>query len=69
MMDSAALWASLPVPAFLIDAWDNIADVNAAGEGFLNTSRKALLGQPVWDTLAIDAPIEEAFARARVQST
>lgn len=69
MMDSAALWASLPVPAFLIDAWDKIADVNAAGEGFLNTSRKALLGQPVWDTLAIDAPIEEAFARARVQST
>ncbi|MEW2914502.1 ATP-binding protein [Leisingera sp. JC11] len=69
MMDSAALWASLPVPAFLIDAWDNIADVNAAGEGFLNTSRKALTGQPVWDTLAIDAPIEEAFARARVQGT
>ncbi|WP_424977435.1 two-component system sensor histidine kinase NtrB [Leisingera sp. S232] len=69
MMDSAALWASLPVPAFLIDAGDKIADVNAAGEGFLNTSRKALLGQPVWDTLAIDAPIEEAFARARGQST
>ncbi|UWQ64433.1 PAS domain-containing sensor histidine kinase [Leisingera caerulea] len=69
MMDSAALWASLPVPAFLIDAWDNIADVNAAGEGFLNTSRKALLGQPVWDTLAIDAPIEDAFTRARVQGT
>ncbi|OED47791.1 PAS domain-containing sensor histidine kinase [Rhodobacteraceae bacterium (ex Bugula neritina AB1)] len=69
MMDSAALWVSLPVPAFLIDAGDKIADVNAAGEGFLNTSRKALLGQPVWDTLAIDAPIEEAFARARGQST
>ena len=69
MRDSAALWASLPVPAFLIDAWDRIADVNAAGEGFLNTSRKALVGQPVWDTLAIDAPIEEAFARARVQGT
>ncbi|MDC0656765.1 ATP-binding protein [Leisingera sp. SS27] len=69
MMESTALWASMPVPAFLIDAWDKISDVNAAGEGFLNTSRKALLGQPVWDTLAIDAPIEEAFARARVQST
>lgn len=69
MMDSAALWASLPVPAFLIDAWDKIADVNAAGEGFLNTSRKALLGRLVWDTLAIDAPIEDAFARARLQGT
>ncbi|WP_323775639.1 two-component system sensor histidine kinase NtrB [Leisingera sp.] len=69
MMDSAALWASLPVPAFLIDARDKIADVNAAGEGFLNTSRKALVGQPVWDALAIDAPIEVAFARARMQGT
>ena len=69
MMDSAALWASLPVPAFLIDAGDKITDVNAAGEGFLNTSRKALVGQPVWDTLAIDAPVEEAFARAREQGT
>lgn len=69
MSDSSALWASLPVPAFLIDAWDKIADVNAAAEGFLNTSRRALLGQPVWDTLAIDAPIESAFARARVQGT
>ncbi|KIC11296.1 ATPase [Leisingera sp. ANG-M1] len=69
MIDSAALWASLPVPAFLIDAQDRIADVNAAGEGFLNASRKALVGQSVWDTLAIDAPIEEAFTRARVQGT
>ncbi|MFW8593016.1 two-component system sensor histidine kinase NtrB [Cribrihabitans neustonicus] len=69
MSDSAALWASLPVPAFLIDAHDRIADVNGPGEGFLNASRKALIGQPVWDTLAIDAPVEEAFARARVQGT
>ena len=69
MSDSSALWASLPVPAFLIDAWDRIVDVNGAAEGFLNTSRRALLGQPVWETLAIDAPIESAFARARVQGT
>ncbi|MGR3759329.1 two-component system sensor histidine kinase NtrB [Roseobacteraceae bacterium NS-SX3] len=69
MIDDAALWASLPVPAFLIDAQDRIADVNSAGEGFLNASRKALLGQPVWDQIALDAPIEDAFAKARRQGT
>ncbi|MCE8520128.1 PAS domain-containing protein [Ruegeria pomeroyi] len=64
-----AIWASLPVPAFLIDAGDRIVDVNSAAEGFLNLSRKAVLGQPVWDQLAIDAPIEPAFERARAQGT
>ena len=63
-MDSA-IWASLPVPAFLIDAHDRISDVNSAGEGFLNASRKAALGMPVWDQIAVDAPIEGAFTRAR----
>ncbi|ANP35044.1 ATPase [Phaeobacter gallaeciensis] len=45
MIDDGALWASLPVPAFLIDAEDLIADANSAAEGFLNTSRKALMGE------------------------
>ena len=64
-----AIWASLPVPAFLIDAEDRIADVNSAAEGFLNTSRKGALGHPVWDVVAIDAPIEEAFERSRRDGT
>lgn len=59
------IWASLPVPGYLIDAKDLICDVNPAGEGFLNASRKALTGQLVWDQIAVDAPIEEAFERAR----
>ncbi|WP_121065063.1 two-component system sensor histidine kinase NtrB [Chachezhania antarctica] len=59
------LWASIPVPAVLIDAKDLIADVNPAGEGFMNASAKALAGTPVWDQLAIDAPIEQALERAR----
>ncbi|MEP3677125.1 ATP-binding protein [Sulfitobacter sp.] len=65
-----ALWASLPVPSVLVDRDDKITDINAAAEGFLNTSAKGVIGAPVWDMLAVDAPLEEAFARARdTQST
>ncbi len=59
------IWASLPVPVFLVGADDRISDVNSAGEGFLNASRKSVIGQPVWDQIAVDAPIEGAFSRAR----
>ncbi|MFD1343421.1 two-component system sensor histidine kinase NtrB [Litorisediminicola beolgyonensis] len=64
-----ALWSSLPVPAILIDGQDRIADLNPAAEGFLNNSAKWLMGQPVWDRLAVDAPLEESFARAREKGT
>ena len=64
-----ALWASLPVPALLIDLDDRILDINAASEGFLNLSAKAVTGAPVWDVLAVDAPLEDAFARARASGT
>lgn len=64
-----ALWASLPVPAVLVDAQDNIVDINAAAEGFLNASAKAVTGVPVWDMIAVDAPLEDAFARARSTQT
>jgi len=63
------IWASIPVPAFLIDENDLIIDVNSAGEGFLNASSKSVSGTPVWDQIAIDAPIEDAFARARENGT
>jgi two-component system nitrogen regulation sensor histidine kinase GlnL len=69
MISDANIWASLPVPAFLIDAQDRISDVNSAGEGFLNLSAKSIVGTPVWDQIAIDAPIEDAFARARRNGT
>ena len=62
---SDALWASLPVPAFLIDRDDRIEDMNPAAELFLNASAKAMHGQPVWDRLAVDAPMEEGVARVR----
>jgi two-component system nitrogen regulation sensor histidine kinase GlnL len=68
--EERALWTSLPVPALLVGPDDLIIDINAAAEGFLNASNKAVQGTPVWDMIAVDAPLEEAFARARsVQST
>lgn len=64
-----ALWASLPVPSVLVGADDCIVDINAACEGFLNASAKAVCGTPVWDMFAVDAPLEDAFGRARAQQT
>lgn len=62
---TTALWASLPVPALILDAEDRIRDVNPAAETFLNASRKSLDGHPVWDKIFVDAPLEDSFARVR----
>lgn len=59
------VWASLPLPALLIDRRGTILEVNPAGETFLNASARTLMGQPAFDRIAIDAPIEEALDRAR----
>ena len=59
------IWASLPVPAFVLDAQDCIADLNPPAEQFLNASARAVRGGPVFDKLAIDAPLEDAFVRVR----
>lgn len=63
------LWSSIPVPALLIDEGDLIADMNPAAELFLNNSAKWLIGQPVWDRLAVDAPLEDNLARSRSHGT
>lgn len=63
------IWSSLPVPAILIDEDDLIGNLNPAAEGFMNNSAKWLTGQPLWDRLAVDAPLEDSFARARAQGT
>ena len=69
MIDDAALWISLPVPAVLLDENDRIIDLNPAAEGFVNMSSRAVLGTPVWDKLAVDAPIETSLKRARAQGS
>ncbi|MDU8941948.1 two-component system sensor histidine kinase NtrB [Ovoidimarina sediminis] len=60
-----AIWTSLPVPAFLLDPGDVIAEVNPAAESFLNASARSLRGAPVFDKLMIDAPLDDAFRRVR----
>lgn len=60
---SAALWASLPLPALIIGPAGRIAEVNPPAETFLNASARSLVGQPLLDRLSIDAPMEDAMAR------
>lgn len=66
MTTNDTLWMSIPVATVLIDQDDKIADINPAAEGFFNSSAKAIKGTPIWDKLAVDAPIEEALSRARL---
>ncbi|WP_292293770.1 ATP-binding protein [Marivita sp.] len=68
-VDEASIWSSLPVPAIVIDGDERILDMNPAAEGFMNNSAKWLRGQPVWDRLTVDAPMEKSLARARQNGT
>ena len=69
MIVDAALWISLPVPTLLLSPDDTVTDVNPAAEAFLNLSARALKGAGVWDKVMVDAPLEEAFARARANQS
>ena len=62
---SDMIWSSLPIPALIIDGGDLILSVNPAAETFLNASERSLTGNPVWDRVFVDAPMEEALARVR----
>ena len=59
------LWLSLPMPAFLVAPDNKVAEVNPAAEDFLNVSSRQLKSVPVFDALAIDAPIDEQMQRVR----
>uniref|UniRef100_UPI0035C7B6E3 two-component system sensor histidine kinase NtrB n=1 Tax=Planktotalea sp. TaxID=2029877 RepID=UPI0035C7B6E3 len=65
MITDSTIWMSMPVATVVIDKDDKISDINPAAEGFFNSSAKALTGTPIWDKLAVDAPIERALGRAR----
>ncbi|MDH5797712.1 MAG: ATP-binding protein [Paracoccaceae bacterium] len=65
MSHQDAIWNSLPVPAFILNEKDEIDDINPAAEQFLNTSARMLKGAPVFDRLAVDAPLEDVFSRVR----
>ena len=68
-VDERLIWSSLPVPAIIIDGDENIHDMNPAAEGFMNNSAKWLRGQPIWDRLTVDAPMEKSLIRARANGT
>jgi two-component system, NtrC family, nitrogen regulation sensor histidine kinase GlnL len=63
------IWASLPFPTLLIDQTATILEVNPAAETFLNASQRSLIGQPVFDRLSIEAPMEEALSRVRANQS
>ncbi|WP_370343793.1 two-component system sensor histidine kinase NtrB [Pararhodobacter marinus] len=63
-----AIFAALPMPAFLTGAEGTkeiILDCNTAAEQFCSVSSQVLRGEPAFDRLLIDAPMEEAVERAR----
>ncbi|MER5170177.1 ATP-binding protein [Thioclava sp. GXIMD2076] len=63
------IWNSLPIPALLIDRDDCVSEVNPSAEQFLNLSARAMQGKSVSERLAINAPLEEIFARTRAGQT
>lgn len=65
----AMVWASLPMPALLVDAGGRIVSANPAAESFLNTSDRSLVGQRLLSRLTVDAPLEDAFRRARANQS
>ena len=69
MIRDTNIWASLPIPTLLIDPEDHVQDVNPAAEGFFNASARNIVGAPVWDLVAVDYPLEDAFVRARDSGT
>ncbi|MCA2010636.1 PAS domain-containing sensor histidine kinase [Cereibacter sphaeroides] len=63
-----AIFAALPMPAFLTAAengQERILDCNSAAEQFCSASSPMLRGEPAFDRLLIDAPMDEAVERAR----
>ena len=63
------IWASIPVPAVLLDGDDLICEINPAAEGFLNASNKSIKGTPIFDRLMVNAPLEESYHRAKTMRT
>ena len=59
------IWASLPIPALLVDAQNRIADANPAAETFFTASSRSLRDQPLLHRLTVDAPLDEALLRVR----
>ncbi len=59
------IWASLPLPALLIDGSDLILESNPAAELFLNIASRSLKGADLAERVQIDLDLAQAFARVR----
>jgi two-component system nitrogen regulation sensor histidine kinase GlnL len=59
------LWASIPVPALLIDGGDRTIAANPAAEAFFNTSERTLCGHSLAERLVADIDLGEVLARVR----
>lgn len=63
-IDYEALWRTLPVPALFLDEAGNVAEANAAAEGFLGLSRRALRGRCPAVIAGEDSALAALAARA-----
>lgn len=66
---TGTIWAALPVPAFLVGVQEGtecVADCNPAAEQFLSLSRRAVAGRALADIVTVEAPIDAAISRCRV---
>ena len=63
------IWASLPIPALLIDESGHIVEVNPAAELFFNASARSLKGQGLDARVRVDADLDEAVTRARANQS
>ena len=69
MIVDVPIWASLPMPAFLVDSDDIIVDLNGAAEGFLNSSARSTKGESIWSRLVLDVALDAALKRVRDNNT
>jgi len=66
MADDARIWASLPVPAVVVDHANRIDRVNPSAEAFLNTTERGVRMAAVFDRFTFDTDLEDAMERVRV---
>ncbi|SMX35132.1 two-component system sensor histidine kinase NtrB [Actibacterium lipolyticum] len=59
------IWSALPLPAFILDRDNRIAEINPAAEEFMNKSIRSLKGAQVWERLTVAAFLDEAYGRVR----
>ena len=62
----AAIWAALPVPAFVLSSDDLIENANPVSETFLNRPARALVGQPLEAAVRFGTELGDALSRVRL---